>query len=401
MVINVNREPFIYIPDTCRPGEYKMIKNPDWDGELPDIISFTEFLKWNYTLDYGRYIRESHEYGILPLPYGIPRNAKIKTVIITEGYYDRIDQFSFDMRVICDIVFKKDDCRQCQKYIVNGYYCSYGGSNFLCSVEMYNGEYIRLNHPLDEFLVPILSKKDFEDIAQEILDGFYPYKSNYPCRINTAAMAEAMGLDIKYARLSKNGKVKSKLILDRRDTTVYNIAGYVEDYDVDYSFPEDHTYTLTLRHVSEIMEISEEFEELVNTGRFIYLDGHVVLNSDKYVERFNGHAMKLTEYARRHMSECCLDFKRDYENPDYEYTFGELHKDDLAPIEKRELSEAELKRVLTVFNEVEDDNMKLCKTPTINAFGQAVQFHIILNTSRHTSSLPYSSIWDSARLLLP
>ena len=106
------------------------------------------------------------------------------------------------------------------------------------------------------------------------------------------------------------------------------------------------------------------------------LFGHVVLNSDKYVERFNGHAMKLTEYARRHMSECCLDFKRDYENPDYEYTFGELHKDDLAPIEKRELSEAELKRVLTVFNEVEDDNMKLCKTPTINAFAQAVQFHM-------------------------
>lgn len=110
MVINVNREPFIYIPDTCRPGEYKMIKNPDWDGELPDIISFTEFLKWNYTLDYGRYIRESHEYGILPLPYGIPSNAKIKTVIITEGYYDRIDQFSFDMRVICEVYF-----------VVNGY----------------------------------------------------------------------------------------------------------------------------------------------------------------------------------------------------------------------------------------------------------------------------------------
>ena len=34
-----------------------------------------------------------------------------------------------------------------------------------------------------------------------------------------------MGLDIKYARLSKNGKVKSKLILDKRDTTVYDKDG--------------------------------------------------------------------------------------------------------------------------------------------------------------------------------
>ncbi len=531
MVINVNRGPFIYIPDTCRPGEYKMVKNPDWDGELPDIISFTEFLKWNYTLDYGRYIRESHEYGILPLPYGIPSNAKIKTVIITEGYYDRIDQFSFDMRVICEVYLVVNGYCVCQEYIVHGRYISGGGSNFLRGIEIYDGSNIKLKNPLDECLVPKMGKKKFRKIAKKILEEFYPFEITSPRRINVYTLAKAMGLDIRYANLSKNIKVKvrSKLIFDSRNITVYdeygnekiiavtkptifvdesikgkveeynaivhecvhaylhnlfyelqshyrrmvnvkipefndynysktqrtsvkwmevqanaipryiqmppeqteevildffdrlvgepdwedyrhlidhikgkfgtarnatkrmavelgwkeirgvyvyNIAGYVEDYDVDYSFPEDHTYTLTLRHVSEIMEISEEFEELVNTGHFIYLDGHVVLNSDKYVERFNGHAMKLTEYARRHMSECCLDFKRDYENPDYEYTFGELHKDDLAPIEKRELSETELKRVLTVFNEVEDDNMKLCKTPTINAFAQAVQFHM-------------------------
>lgn len=220
MTIYLDRGPFLTIPDKLHPGQYKVIRNPQWHVELPEIVSFTDFLKWNYTLEYGRYIRNLHYYRQLPLPWGVPQNAEIETVIIEDGRYDRIDHDSFDMYVICDIVFNVNGCHQCQKYIVHGYYCSYGGSDFLCSVEMYNGEYIRLNHPLDEFLVPILSKKDFESIAQEILDGFYPYKSNYPCRINTAAIAEAMGLDIKYARLSKNGKVKSKLILDRRDTTV-------------------------------------------------------------------------------------------------------------------------------------------------------------------------------------
>ncbi len=74
-----------------------MVKNPDWDGELPDIITFTDFLRWNYTLDYGRYIRDFFDYGILPLPWAASRNAKIKNVLIINGYYDRIDRTSFDI----------------------------------------------------------------------------------------------------------------------------------------------------------------------------------------------------------------------------------------------------------------------------------------------------------------
>lgn len=161
-----------------------------------------------------------------------------------------------------------------------------------------------------------------------------------------------------------------------RGVYVYNVAGYVDDYDVPYNFPEDHTYTLSLRHIAEITEISEEFADLISSKRFIYLDGHVVINSDKYVERINGIAMRLTDYEKRHMSECCLDFKRNYKNPEYEYVFGELHKNDLAPIECREADEAKLRMVLTAFGETEEENFKLNKTPTISPFGQAVIFHM-------------------------
>lgn len=97
MTIHLDRGPFIYIPDKLHPGLYKMVKNPNWDGKLPDIITFTDFLRWNYTLDYGRYIRESFDYGILPLPWEASRNAKNKNVLIINGYYDRIDRMSFDM----------------------------------------------------------------------------------------------------------------------------------------------------------------------------------------------------------------------------------------------------------------------------------------------------------------
>lgn len=530
MTIYLDRGPFLTIPDKLHPGQYGVIRNPDWHGELPEIVSFTDFLKWNYTLEYGQYIRKLHCYRRLPLPWGVPQDAEIETVIIEEGRYDRIDHNSFDMYVICDVVFEMNGCRQCQKYIVHGFYCSYGGSDFLCGAELYNGQFIRLNNPLDEFLVPILSKKEFASIAQAIIDHYYSYKSNYPCRINTASIAKAMGLDIKYARLSKNGNVKSKLILDKRDTTVYdkeckavkmridspmilvdesleeeeaqnaiihecvhaylhnlfyelqsyyrkivgrkmpefndyfysktqrsylkwmetqanaiprfiqmpeeqasevilnyferlpgepdwedyrelidlvkwkfgvsrnaakkriielgwpevrgvyvyNTTGYVEDYDVELRFPDDYTYTLSLRHISDVFASCETFAELVRSKKFIYLDGHVVINSDRYIRKEHGLAMGLTEYARHHMAECCLDFKRIYAEFDYSYTYGELHKDDLTEItaENRSFSDEQRKKIRMAMYEITEENDKLTVPSDVNEFGKAVRFHM-------------------------
>lgn len=530
MTIYLDRGPFLTIPDKLHPGQYRVIRNPDWHGELPEIVSFTDFLKWNYTLEYGQYIRKLHYYHQLPLPWGVLKDAKIETVIIEEGRYDRIDHDSFDMYVICDVVFEMNGCRQCQKYIVNGFYCSYGGSDFLCGAALYNGQFIRLNNPLDEFLVPILSKKEFASIAQAIIDHYYSYKSNYPCRINTASIAKAMGHDIKYARLSKNGKVKSKLILDKRDTTVYdkdgkaikmkiagptilvdesleeeeaqnaiihecvhaylhnlfyelqsyyrkmvgrkmpefndyfysktqrsclkwmetqataiprfiqmpeeqasevilnfferlpgepdwddyrelidlvkwkfgvsrnaakkriielgwpevrgvyvyNTTGYVEDYDVELRFPEDYTYTLSFRHISDVFASCDTFAELVHSKKFIFLDGHVVINSDKYIRKEHGIAMGLTEYARHHMAECCLDFKRVYAEFDYSYTYGELHKDDLTEIteENRSFSDEQRKKIRMAMYEITEENDKLAVPSAVNEFGKAVRFHM-------------------------
>ena len=530
MTIYLDRGPFLTIPDKLHPGQYRVIRNPDWHGELPEIVSFTDFLKWNYTLEYGQYIRKLHCYRRLPLPWGVPQDAEIETVIIEEGRYDRIDHDSFDMYVICDVVFEMNGCRQCQKYIVNGFYCSYGSSDFLCGAELYNGQFIRLKNPLDEFLVPILSKKEFASIAQAIIDHYYSYKSNYPCRINTASIAKAMGLDIKYARLSKNGNVKSKLIPDKRDTTVYdkeckavkmridsptilvdesleedeaqnaiihecvhaylhnlfyelqsyyrkmvgrkmpefndyfysktqrsclkwmetqanaiprfiqmpeeqasevilnyferlpgepdwddyrelidlvkwkfgvsrnaakkriielgwpevrgvyvyNTTGYVEDYDVELRFPDDYTYTLSFRHISDVFASCETFAELVRSKKFIYLDGHVVINSDRYIRKEHGIAIGLTEYARHHMAECCLDFKRIYAEFDYSYTYGELHKDDLTEItaENRSFSDEQRKKIRMAMYEITEENDKLAAPSEVNEFGKAVRFHM-------------------------
>ena len=71
MTIYLDRGPFLTIPDKLHPGQYRVIRNPDWHEELPEIVSFTDFLKWNYTLEYGQYIRKLHYYHQLPLPWGV------------------------------------------------------------------------------------------------------------------------------------------------------------------------------------------------------------------------------------------------------------------------------------------------------------------------------------------
>ena len=111
MTIYINRGPFLYIPDKVHPGQYKVISNPEWNGVLPEIISFTDFLRWNYTADYGRFIRELHIYRQLPLPCGITSKAEIENVIIEDGRYDRIDHDSFYMYVTCNVAFVEGSSR--------------------------------------------------------------------------------------------------------------------------------------------------------------------------------------------------------------------------------------------------------------------------------------------------
>lgn len=163
-----------------------------------------------------------------------------------------------------------------------------------------------------------------------------------------------------------------------RGVYVYNLSHYVDDYDVDDDFPDDNTYTLSLRNISAIYGECEEFAEAMHSGSFVYVDGHVVLNRDKYISRLNGLPIRLTSYARHHMAECCIDFKRVYSEFDYSYTYGELHKDALTPIrpEDRELTTEQRRKIRMALYEIAEESDKLEGTPHVSPFGRAVIFHM-------------------------
>ena len=221
MIRYMNNGQFVAVPDPLRPGKQIRYRNPDWQG-MPEIISFTDFLRWNYSVEYGQYIRERLFDRCLPIPFGVPDDAIIENVTIENGKYDRIDKYSFIMYVICDVDFNCDGVSVHQEYCVNGYFRSNGRSDFFEDISMYGGERIRCNMLLDDYLVPIMSKRAFDLIAEEMLDKYYNHISGVSCKIDGKRIAKEMGYDIQYLRLSLSGDIKSKLIFDRKDVVVYD-----------------------------------------------------------------------------------------------------------------------------------------------------------------------------------
>lgn len=522
-----NRGPIITVQDPLRPGRYVQYRDLNWQG-MPEVLSFTDYLRWNYTLDYGSFIRKLHERNELPLSYNISAKSKVTNVTIVDGKYDRIDSFSFIMYVICDVGFSCAGYECHQQYCVSGYFRTYGSSDFLNDVKLYNDERIRCRNPLDQFLVPIMSKHAFDVVADEILDQYYNRERDNIHKINGIPLAKAMGYDIQYLRLSLSGKIKSKLIFDKKDVAVYDkdghkvimhipantilvdkslidspeldyvlihecvhirlhylfyyiqilyrrgngkelpefldyfysetqkdcirwmetqansiarriqmpkgdttdvilefldhhdemsfddyrelidhvknkfgvsryaakkriielgwtevrgvyvycTTGYVEDHEIEDDFPMDYTYTLTLKCIAEIYGSSSDFAALVSSRKYIYIDGHLCCNDEKYVIKEYGVAFGLTEYAKHHMAECCLSFKRIYGKQEYSYTFGELNKEDLSLIVEHTLDNEQKKKLRKALKEHSKEDIKLQSNSGSNPFAEAVKFHM-------------------------
>ena len=68
---------------------------------------------------------------------------------------------------------------------------------------------------------------------------------------------------------------------------------------------ENETFTIPLK---DAIRLSETDERLKGARRYLYLDGHFVLDHQRYVERNEAGRARMTDYARHHMEKCCLAF---------------------------------------------------------------------------------------------
>ena len=87
---------------------------------------------------------------------------------------------------------------------------------------------------------------------------------------------------------------------------------YVTPFTFDASALSDNqSFTIAATDLFKAYCLNKEFRKVIDTGKFVYIEGHVCLNDEKYIIHSDGQ-IKLTQYALAHMDECCLVFDMGY-----------------------------------------------------------------------------------------
>lgn len=82
----------------------------------------------------------------------------------------------------------------------------------------------------------------------------------------------------------------------------------IPDHGCTWLWPANMTFTISANDAALLAASDSEFERVICSGRYRYVEGHFCLNTDKYILRDYYGKPHLTVYARCHMEECCLGF---------------------------------------------------------------------------------------------
>jgi transcriptional regulator with XRE-family HTH domain len=109
---------------------------------------------------------------------------------------------------------------------------------------------------------------------------------------------------------------------------------YVDDRYIDpFAFAVekgtgDYTFVIDKKAAFAEYKDNPDFRAYLDSGDFIYADGHICLNDPRYIE-YTRTGAKLTKWANAHVDECCLRFITVYEQYTVaEYCFGALNSDE-------------------------------------------------------------------------
>ncbi len=83
---------------------------------------------------------------------------------------------------------------------------------------------------------------------------------------------------------------------------------YLEPYISKKDIEPNESFSIGMMDFIILSISSIDLRKELESGNYIYVDGHVCLNSTKYIERVDG-LTKLTDYALNNIDECCLKFK--------------------------------------------------------------------------------------------
>lgn len=118
-------------------------------------------------------------------------------------------------------------------------------------------------------------------------------------------------------------------LLDFGYRQVSGISVYINGHRVPSyvsSLGKNQTYTVDeFEAVQEYLN-NDNFRKLIDTGNFVYVDGHYCVDDRKYISYDHYGRRHLSEYAKYHMDECCLVFDIKYESIIAAISGSVLHK---------------------------------------------------------------------------
>ena len=89
-----------------------------------------------------------------------------------------------------------------------------------------------------------------------------------------------------------------------------------------------HTFVISPLDALKLYERNEEYRARIDSGAYVYVEGHVCLSSPEYVMQTK-HGPRMTEWANRHVDECCLRFENIYVvDENYEFHLNSINSDE-------------------------------------------------------------------------
>ena len=167
------------------------------------------------------------------------------------------------------------------------------------------------------FIKPVL-EEEMEKAHKEIHAGGYEKHEGflYSCAIR--AIAE------KY--LLSKARIRTRLLL-LKFAGVKGALNWADGHYVRaFAFLLENcrsgqTFTIDRDGVWKLYKQDKVFRNMMQSGQFVYVDGHVCIHDEKYIVRYN-HRMELSPWANAHVDQVCLRFNQKFIGNRAEYSYG-------------------------------------------------------------------------------
>lgn len=95
------------------------------------------------------------------------------------------------------------------------------------------------------------------------------------------------------------------------------------EYAISDNISSNDIYKISMTQFIDLYGKDETFRKEISSGAYIYVDGYVCVDNQKYIER-DCDKVFLTDYGIKHKDECCISFFTGYVSDKEEKTFGSV-----------------------------------------------------------------------------